>query len=278
MKITGLQVLAYILNCLRMCTRPCKYFQLNSPYFDRDQGIFSKKQIDRLIPEKWRLPQKYDTDEYQPGSFPVFLKPEWGQNASGVFRADDPQSLARIRNITARARVRYLIQQGAAEKREFELFSILHHADNSRYAVLTVTEAVNRHEANPVNSIYNSSTAYREITDCFSGAQKQALWRLIGQIGRFSISRVGVRADSIEAMLDGNLHVIEVNLFTPLPINLRDPKYGNSELWQMIRRYMSALAMLTRYRDKTLEEKPVFIKSMLYNRENPVLNFITEKI
>ena len=283
MKITELQVITYILNCIRIRTKPCKYFQLNSPCFNAKEGIFSKKEMDRLIPEKWRLQHVYDDEEdddsaYKPENYPVFVKPEWGQNASGVFRADDAASLAKIRKITRQARTRYLIQQGASEKREFEIFSILHHADKNRYAELTITETTNSSEINPVNSIYNPATAYREITDKFSEPQKQALWELLGQIGRFGISRASLRADSIAQMLAGKFHVIEVNLFAPMPINLLDPKYSNSELWQMIRRYMLALARITKYRDQSLTEKPVFTKIMLYNRQNPLLNFIRERL
>lgn len=275
---TILQVITYILNCIRIRTKPCKYFQLNAPYFNGEEGIFSKTEIDRLIPKAWRLQHEYDDGAYLPEHYPVFVKPEWGQNASGIFRADDAASLAKIRQITRHARNRYVIQQGAPEKREFEIFSILHHADKNRYAELTITEAINSSEANPVNSIYNPDTRYREITDKFSPQQKQTLWQLLGRIRRFGISRVCLRTDSTEAMLDGKFHVIEVNLFTPMPINMLDLKYSNSELWKMIRCYMLSLARITKYRDKSRQEKPVFTKIMLYNRQHPLLNFIRARI
>ena len=294
MKITALQVAAYILNCIRIRTKPCKYFQLNSPCFNAKHGIFSKKEMDWLIPQKWRLRHNYlhqdhlqrqhDDGACQPERYPVFVKPEWGQNARGVFRADDAAALAKIRQTACATKnrgntqVRWLIQPGAAEQREFEIFSILHHADKNRYAELTITEVINAREANPVNSIYNPDTAYREITDNFSEPQKQALWKLLGQIGRFGISRASLRADSIEQMLAGKFHVIEVNLFAPMPINMLDPKYSNRERWQMIRRYMSALARITKYRDQSLPEKPVFTKIMLYNRQNPLLNWMRERL
>lgn len=290
MKITELQVTTYILNCIRIRTKPCKYFQLNSPYFNAKEGIFSKKEMDLLIPEKWRLPHKHlqpkhlqpehshEDDTYNPEHYPVFVKPEWGQNASGVFRADDAESLAEIRQNTRHARTRYFIQPQAPGKREFEIFSILHHADKNHYAELTITETVNSNQANPINSIYNPHTTFREITEQFSQSQKQVLWQLLGQIKRFNIARVSVRADSIEQLLAGKFHIIEINLFAPMPINLLDPKYSNSELWQFIRRYMLALAKITKYRDQSLTEKPVFTKIMLYNRQNPLLNFIRKQL
>ncbi len=278
MKITELQVITYILNCIRIGTKPCKYFQLNAACFNDQVGVFSKTEIDQLIPQEWRLQHQYDDAAYMPEHYPVFLKPEWGQNAAGIFRADNAMSLAKIRAKTEHARSRYVIQQGAPEKREFEIFSILHHTDKDRYAELTITETVNSSEANPINSIYNPEVRYREITDQFSPQQKQILWQMISRIGRFGISRACLRADSIADMLTGNFHVIEVNLFTPMPINMLDPKYNSAERWQMIRRYMLSLAKITKHRDKSLKEKPVFTKIMLYNRQHPLLNFIRARI
>jgi hypothetical protein len=278
MKITVLMVITYITDCILIRTKPCKYFQLNSPYFNGKEGIFSKIETDRLIPERWRLPQRYDDDRYFPEQYPVFVKPEWGQNARGIFRADDSVSLTRIRQIVSLAPTRYLIQQGATEQREFEIFSIQHHADIDAFAELTVTEVINDTESNPINSIYNCDTGYREITDQFSSQQKQTLWKQVCQIGRFGISRVSIRADSIDNMLAGKFHVIEVNLFAPMPINMLDPEYRFADLWRMIRRYMLSLARITKYRDKRLKEKPVFTKIMLYNRKSRLLNYIRKKI
>ncbi len=278
MKITVLMVITYILDCVRIRTKPCKYFQLNSPYFNPGEGIFSKIETDNLIPVCWRLDQRYDDGIYFPEHYPVFVKPEWGQNAAGIFRADDAASLTTIRQATSHSRMQYLVQQGATEQREFEIFSIQHHADKMQFAELTVTEVSNAREINPINSIYNTDTTVREITDQFSEQQKQTLWKLMGQIGRFGISRVSIRANSVDEMLEGKFHIIEVNLFAPMPINMLDPKYRMSELWVLIRRYMLSLAKITKYRDKSLKEKPVFTKIMLYNRQSALLNFIRDKI
>jgi len=79
------QVLAYILFCVWQRAAPWKYFQLNAPYFNEQRGIFSKLDTDQLIPEAWRLPQSLDIGDYQPPLYPVFVKPEWGQNSHGIF-------------------------------------------------------------------------------------------------------------------------------------------------------------------------------------------------
>jgi hypothetical protein len=271
-------VATYMLDCVLIGTKPCKYFQLNSATFNADSGIFSKLEIDQLIPEKWRLQQRPLNDAAAPGSFPVFVKPEWGQNSNGIIRVDDQQTLDELRQRLSTSPIQYLVQQASPEKQEFEIFSMLHHQDKQRFAEFTITRVENTTEAYPVNGIYNADTSYREITDQFSPDEKQRLWQMMGEIGRFGISRVGLRADSTEDLLAGKFHVIEVNLFVPMPINMLDPRYGFFTLWRLVRRYMMSLARLTKARDKTLKEKPVFTKMWLYNRSSPTLNYLRNRI
>ncbi len=305
MKLAGPLFLAYLCCCLRVATRPCKYFQLNARYFNREQGIFSKMDIDRLIPPQWRLAQGYDDGVSAPQRYPVFVKPEWSQNARGVHRADNADDLRRIRGkirgLQAGTRagtagtgapVRYLIQQGATEANEYEIFSIPHHRDPARYGVLTVTQACNDREPNPVNSIYTENTRYRELTGSFSAAQRGRIWALVrnlgasdgrgesdgsgesGDPGGFGISRVSLRADSTDALLRGNFHIIEINLFLPMPINLLDARYSWRDTLAFIGTCMLRLALVTKHRDRRQPARPVFIKSMLYNRRGPLFNWL----
>ena len=278
MKVTYLMVLTYIADCVWVGTKPCKYFQLNSAYFDRQEGIFSKLAIDKLIPSEWRLLQYYDDDSRQPARYPVFVKPEWGQNARGIFRADNATELQQIRARIAGENVRYLVQEGALEKNEYEIFSMRHHRQPGRYSVLTITQAVNESEPNPINGIYNGNTRYIEITEFLSEAELETLWALVQRIGSFGISRASVRADSTSALLQGKFHVIEVNLFAPMPINMLDARYKWKDMIRFVSQYMMCLALLTKYRDKKLETKPVFTKIMLYNRKNRLLNFVRAHI
>ena len=271
-------VTMYILYCIRIGTKPCKYFQLNSPRFDRRSGIFSKLDIDQDIPEKWKLDQRLDDGHYLPTEWPVFIKPEWGQNASGVERADGPEDLERIRARIKKHEIRYLVQQAAPEKREFEVFSIRDSLDKENYAVFTVTEAVNDTEPNPINGIYNPGTSYVEITDQFDRSELHQLWRHVNSIGNFNISRASLRANSTADLLAGKFHVIEVNLFLPMPINMLDRRFSRSQIFAMIRRYMLSLARITKARDKSLPEKPVFTKIMLYNRKSNLLNYLRARL
>lgn len=271
-------VIVYILDCIRIGTKPCKYFQLNSAAFDREQGIFSKLAIDQRIPPEWRLHQQYEDGKTVPETWPVFVKPEWGQNAAGVKRADDPAQLEQIRREIADQKVRYLLQYSAPESREFEVFSLRSYIDRKSYAVLTVTEAVNEKERDPVNSVYNTDTRYVEISDQLDDAQRDTLWRYTNRVGRFNISRASLRANSIEDLLAGRFHVIEVNLFLPMPINLLDQRYSRWDIFRKVTEYMLYLARLTKVRDKTLVEKPVFTKIMMYNRKSWLINFLRARI
>ena len=260
MYITLFMIATYILFCMRFATKPCKYFQLNANYFDRKQGIYSKLAIDELIPSKWRLPQQLDTVDYQPGTYPVFLKPEWGQNASGIQRADSWSELQSIRLDNTNANVRYLIQQGATEVREFEIFWIID-KDTQRPAVMTVTEAINHSEQYPINSIYNDSTQYKERTLSLTSDQLDSLWQQVVQLGQFRISRVSARADSIEALCAGQFHIIEINLFLPMPINLLDKDYSRQQVFLSAFGYMRHLALATKWRDLSAKSQPVLYQN-----------------
>lgn len=271
-------IATYILDCIRIRTKPCKVFQLNSWQFNRREGIFSKVDIDQNIPQKWRLKQRYDDGRFIPEQWPVFVKPEWGQNASGVQRADNIDALQRIRAARNNENIRYLVQASTLENREFEVFSIRHHRQRGQYAVFTLTEAVNDAELKPVNSINNSNTRYVERTAELSAQNRAQLWAMVKQLGTYNMSRTSLSASSLEALLAGEFQVIEINLFLPMPLNLLDNKYTAMEIFNFVRHYMWCLAKVTKYRDKSLLEKPVFTKIMLYNRQNKVLNFLRSRL
>lgn len=63
------------------------FFQLNNEYFNDEKKIYSKHEVEKNIPKKYRLHSsliKKSTnveDVEKQVSYPVFLKPEWGQNS-----------------------------------------------------------------------------------------------------------------------------------------------------------------------------------------------------
>lgn len=266
MHITITMVVTYIACCVWIRTPPWRYFQLNARYFSDEQGIFSKLGMDALIPPRWRLPQSLDSVAVTPGRYPVFLKPEWGQNAQGIHRADDAEQLGRLRATLSSRPQRYLIQEAAPGTREFEIFGIDADRADRRHDVLTVTEAVNPSERFPINSKFNVDTRYVEITDTFDEAERAILSGHLDAVGQFGITRMSVRSDSREALLDGRFHVIEINLFVPMPINLLDARYTTRERWRFIRRAMMALARATKAIDPAQKRPAVFTRMMLYSR------------
>lgn len=282
MHITALMVLTYIACCIRIRTAPWRYFQLNARYFSEKHDIFSKLELDLLVPERWRLAQSIDSPDLHPETFPVFLKPEWGQNAKGIYRADDPVQLTRLRAQLAAQPQRYLLQEAAHGKHEFEIFGInankwpepnlgsvlnSEHKDGQPgHEVLTITEAVNSSETYPINSKFNNQTRYVEITSDFTQQEQQALSDYLSELGHFGISRLSVRADSREDMLAGQFHVIEINLFVPMPINLLDDALTAADRWRFIRRAMMSLAVATKNIVPVARQRPIFTLMMLYGR------------
>ena len=266
MHITIIMVVTYILCCVRIRTAPWKFWQLNARYFSSEQGIFSKLSMDSLIPERWRLVQEIDSDGCEPSRFPVFLKPEWGQNAHGIHRADSHEQLISLRGKLANEPQRYLLQEAAPGLREFEIFSIDANRRDGKHDVFTVTEAINSREAYPINSKYNRHTRYADITSQFTAEQQVQIADYLSQIGEFGISRMSVRADSLEALVEGDFHVIEINLFLPMPINLLDASYNWRQRLQFIGNAMMNLARATQLIEPQARTQPIFARMMLYGR------------
>jgi len=266
MHISIIMVLTYLVICARTATVPWRYFQLNARYFSAEQGVFSKLSMDELIPPRWRLPQSIDSDALTPGSYPVFLKPEWGQNAHGIHRADDAQQLLNLRKRLKREPQRYLLQEAAPGQREFELFSIDANRNDDTHDVFTITEAVNESEAFPINSKNNRFTRYAHITSQFSADDQQKMAGYLSEIGQFGISRMSVRADTLEDLVAGNFHVIEINLFLPMPINLLDKTLSWAHHWCFIKSAMVSLARATKLVKPEEIEHAIFTRMMLYGR------------
>lgn len=267
MHITVTMVVTYILYCFRIGTAPWRYWQLNARYFSDERNVFSKLELDALVPARWRLRQTLDDGDVMPADFPVFLKPEWGQNAHGIHRADDPAGLTHLRASLSARPERYLLQEAARGSREYEIFGIDIDRHDQRHDVLTVTEAVNARERFPINSKFNRDTRYVEITKDFSEQELATLSGYLDAVGQFGISRMSVRTDSREALLEGRFHVIEINLFVPMPINLLDDRHDWRTRWRFIRHAMMALARSTKAIEPVRKRRPIFVLMLLYGRK-----------
>jgi len=272
MSIRLLLIFSYIYYCIKIRTNPARYFQLNAPFFNSSKGIYSKLDTDRLIPQRWRLRQSADNGLVTDFQYPVFVKPEWGQNAYGIRRADSEQELSNILSQTAGSKMPRIIQEGATESREFEVFFILSADDETKAAVLTVNEALNVKKIDfPINSINNSNTFYRELTGSLNEEQLSAIWTHMRTFGRFGISRVGLRSDSIDGLINGDFHVIEINLFVPMPINLLDPDKTFKQRVSAILNTTWHLAQITKHIPKDQVSQSVFFKKWWVARKVKML-------
>jgi hypothetical protein len=269
-------VLSYILYCLRFAVAPWKYFQLNAPYFNEQRNLFSKLDMDARIPKQWRLEQFMDIGNNNPGTYPVFMKPEWGQNSQGIVRIDNLQALQKIREKRNASPPFYLLQQAAPGKREFEIFVIPQQHQLQQFAILSITETCNRgDDPLPINGIYNGNTYYTDCLAMLSVKQQQKIWSHLKQIGDFRIARYGVRADSLESLVAGQFHIIEINLYVPMPLILLA---GNVSLWQkmkFIQSSMKQLAKVTTTIPRSQAVKSVFFKKL---KSAKLLKKASEKI
>lgn len=261
-----LTVFWLIVYSARYLTRPWNFFQLNGKYFNSAKNIFSKLEINSHIPERWRLPEVVDDGSIVP-DFPVFLKPEWGQNSHGVAAARnliELNVLRRQQQKKFRGGVKFLLQNAASGKREYEIFYLREVHNLSQCAVLSLTETLNESGGDlVVNGINNPDSRYCHRTDELDETERHRLWAMVGAIGFFRIGRVGVRADSIQALLAGNFKVIEINIFIPMPLVLLDKGITWRRKHRFIRTSMDAAAKLAATQKRNTRRHPIFFRKLL---------------
>lgn len=253
-----------ILYSLRYRTRPWNFFQLNRKYFNLKKNIFSKLEQDEHIPSKWRLLQNIDDGRIIP-KFPVVIKPEWGQNSNGVVIARNLEELEQNRQERPSGGVNYLLQQIAPEKREFEFFYIRSVQNIDRYAVASLTETVNfSGEELVVNGVHNGNSAYKDLRLRLSEKELCHFWEMVKSIGCFKIARIGMRADSLEKLLQGEFHIMEINIFLPMPLMLLDRGKKFSEKYAFIKESMKAAALLGANEKVTPKSRqPIFFRNLI---------------
>ena len=262
--IRTLLVFWFIAYCLRIRTGPWRFFRLNADYFNVEKGIYSKFDMDRYIPKRWRLKQQLFNESVVPNSFPVFVKPEWGQNSYGIQRVDSPESFKELTPRLTAGKTRFLVQEAAKEGREFEIFYLRSAKNSDDYSILSITEVLNTgDEEFPINSIHNPESRYVDRTHEFSEEDRQLIWSYIKTIGCFRIARCGLRANTISEMLSGKFHVIEINLFLPMPLYLCDEKVGFMDKYRFIKKSMWYSAQLVKGLPEEREHSSIFFRKLI---------------
>lgn len=253
----------YLYFCLRHRAVPWKFFQLNCRYFNVEKGFFSKLEMDMIIPKRYRLPQYLFSPREIPQRFPVFLKPEWGQNSNGIVRIDDTEQFKAFSQNNRKLRLPYLVQQAAPEGREFEIYYLRSPHDERQYSFLSITEVVNSSsERHPVNSIHNRLTSYVEITSDFTKEELQKIWKRVRNIGGFRMARVGVKADDLRSLMNGSFKIVEINLFLPMPLVLFADNVAADRKLSYIKEIMELTAKLVNTIPQTERGRWVFFRKM----------------
>ena len=261
--IRFLLIFWFIYYALRHGVLPWRFFQLNAPYFNSKKGLFSKLDIDNCIPIAWRLLQEPLDPELKPASFPVFFKPEWGQNSHGIFRADNLADFQAGCRRVAHKDIDYIVQEAAREAREFEVFYIRSAREKNHHVTLSITEVVNTGEDPlPINGIHNKNTVYHDCTKQFSPDELEQLWGHFKDICEYRIARIGLRANSKDDFLTGVFHVIEINLFIPMPLSLLDTKMSWPRKIAFIKKAMDHAAQAVKEIPEEQDLKAIFWRKL----------------
>ena len=236
---------SYIFWTLRHGIPPWRFFQLNAKYFNAEKGVYSKLEIDELIPSQWRVGQKALNPETKPSTYPVFLKPEWGQNSYGIKVIKNPQDFDKACNDLKDSKINFIVQDLAQGKKEFEMFTIQDPDRLDDFETLTITEVINEDEDFPINAIHNSSTRYKDRTEEFNSDELETLKTYLKLFPHFKIARVAVKTDSKENLLLGKFNIVEINLFAPMPIHLLDTEHTTQYKNNFIIKNMKTLAIIS---------------------------------
>ncbi len=260
-------VLYVILNCIKRGTNPWYYFQLNANWFNNKKGIFSKLEIDQYIPEQWRLAQSALTSDYHAESFPLFLKPEWGQNSNGIIKVNDAASWSSAVSEVDH-NLSYIVQAAATGTEEYEVFYVRDADDLTQFVMFSITKADNNENTEyPINSINNSNTIYTDCTAEFDAGQQQQLWNMLSSIGEFRIARVCCRCDDQAGLVAGKFQIVEINLFVPMPLTLMDPAISDKNKDRFLRIMGDNLSRLIKNIPADQPYKGIFFRKWALHRK-----------
>ncbi len=251
---------SYIFWTLRHGIPPWRFFQLNAKYFNSEKGYYSKLEIDELIPAQWRVNQTPLNVENKPKSYPVFLKPEWGQNSYGIKVAKNAHDFDTACNDLKDSKINYIVQDLAKGKKEFELFTIQDPDNLEDFEAFSITEVVNNDEDFPINAVHNTNTTYKDRTDEFSADELLKVKSYLLQLPHFKIARVAVKTDSKKDLVLGKFNIVEINLFAPMPIHLLDTKHTSRYKNNFIVKNMKKLAIISGKASKKDFKSFVFYK------------------
>ena len=260
--MTSKLIFYYIYWAMRLKIPAWYYFQINAEWYNKEKNLYSKIDIDKHIPKEWLLKQEYFTKDTKISNFPVFLKPEWGQNANGIVRIDSTEELNDF-DIKDK-KTPYIVQEAAKENIEHEVFYIRGTEKTNKYSVLTVTKAVNTNQGQyPINHIRNENVKYVDSTSDFSLSELEKIKSILDKLPKFRIARISLKANSKNDLLEGLFHIIEINLFAPYPINLLDENTSQKDKNKFVKNAMYELVKVSNTIPKEHFNKFVFTHKII---------------
>lgn len=243
---------------------PWHFFQLNSVYFNEDKGIFSKLDLNEHIPTRWRLQQVLYDSLRVPTAFPVFVKPEWGQNAMGIVRLDNRYEYESFAVRARQSAIPYLVQEAAMGHEEYEIYYLRSPDQPDECAVLSVTQVINTScGKHPINSIHNPATSYLDLTMSFSELERTSIWHMLRSIGWFRMARLCLKANSRKDLLQGHFQVVEMNLFLPMPLVLLAGNVDAQRKMALLQELMDTVAQLVATIPIMQRKKAIFFRKLL---------------
>ena len=230
-------------------------------FFNKEKGIFSKLDMDTIIPHRWRLEQYYYDPDHPPKAYPVFIKPEWGQNSNGIIRANNENEYRGFQGVSKTQNMPFIVQDAASGEKEFEIYYLRSPDNHDNYDFLSVTEVTNTClKSHPINSIHNPCTGYVDITKTLSAKGLQTIWSLLRNIGEFRVARIGLKANNIKEIFNKKFYIIEINLFLPMPLVLLAENVDSCEKKKIIKLTMLLAAKLVKKIPKNETGENIFLK------------------
>ncbi len=259
----------FLVFSIRYGINPLSFFQLNSEYFNSEKKIYSKHEIEKNIPKKYRLHSnliKKNThidDIESEVSYPVFLKPEWWQNSHGVFRADNKKELSNILKKIKRGKIPYLYQEASKYKDEFDILCIKNPKNPEKYNLISVTKILNNSdEAFPINVV--KTGIIRDITSRFNKKELWELYKTIREMGDFRLVRVSLKADNIQGIKEEKFQVFEMNIFLPMLPAVKDKTLSPMEREKRLINYTRQLALAIKWNPNP-KKKNIFLNMLCRN-------------
>lgn len=261
----------FIYYSMVLRVRPWRYFQLHAKYFNRKKWIFSKAEIESHIPDIWKLNSTYinNIDGIQKQikqiednhSYPVFIKPEWGQNSHGISIVYSREELSDTLKSISKNSTPYVAQQASRYENEFEILYTRDPIKPNEIILQSIVESKNDTcDPHCVNGIHGT-TSYHDILPKFTQDMKLILIEYIQKIWEFRVARIGLKAENIKSMIEWKFEIFEINIFIPFALHLLDKDISKKDKNIFIKKFAKDLVILT-WKNKQTIKWSIFFKKL----------------